>query len=103
MLQSLSGVLSSNPSFTSPNVSVESQVGPKPRVSGRHWLFYTGASSPSLLSSLLSALWAAGHVQASADAASSIIASASQVRIFHLGLSLQRLAKYNVAASALAS
>ncbi len=64
---------------------------------------YTGASSPSLFSSLLSALWAVGHVQASADAASSIIASASQVRIFHRGLSLQRLAKYNATASALAS
>jgi hypothetical protein len=64
---------------------------------------YTGASSPSLLSSFLSALWAVGHVQASADAASSIIASASQVRIFHLGLSLQRLAKYSAAASALAN
>ena len=64
---------------------------------------YTGASSPSLLSSLLSALWAVGHTQASADAASSIIASASQARIFHLGPSLQRLATYSAAANALAS
>ena len=48
---------------------------------------YTGASSPSFLSSFLSALCAVGHVQASADAASSIAASVSQVRIFHLGLS----------------
>ena len=53
---------------------------------------YTGASSPSLFSSLLSALWAVGHVQANADAASNIAASASQARIFHRGLSLQRLA-----------
>jgi hypothetical protein len=52
---------------------------------------YTGASSPSLLSSFLSALCAVGHVQASAEAASSIIISASQVRIFQRGLSLQRL------------
>ncbi len=64
---------------------------------------YTGASSPSLFSSLLSALCAVGHVQASADAASSIAALASHVRIFHLGPSLQRLAKYSAVASALAS
>ncbi len=64
---------------------------------------YTGASSPSLLSSFLSALWAVGHVQASVDAASSTAASASHVRIFHLGLSLQRLATYSAAANALAS
>jgi hypothetical protein len=64
---------------------------------------YTGASSPSLFSSLLNALWAAGHIHASVEAASSIIASASHTRIFHLGLSLQRLAKYNAAANALAS
>jgi len=38
---------------------------------------YTGASSPSLFSSLLSALCAAGHVQANADAASNIAASTS--------------------------
>jgi hypothetical protein len=63
---------------------------------------YTGASSPSLLSSLLSALCAVGHVHASVDAASSIIISASHVRIFQRGLSLQRLATYNAAASALA-
>ena len=64
---------------------------------------YTGASSPSLFSSLLSALCAAGHVQANADAASNIAASASQTRIFHRGLSLHRLATYSAAASALAS
>jgi hypothetical protein len=64
---------------------------------------YTSASSPSLFSSLLSALCAAGHIHASADAASSIIASASHVRIFQRGLSLQRLAKYSEAASALAN
>jgi hypothetical protein len=64
---------------------------------------YTGASSPSFLSSFLSALCAAGHTQASVEAASSIIASASQVRIFQRGLSLQRLATYSAAASALAS
>ena len=64
---------------------------------------YTGASSPSLLSSFLNALCAAGHIQASAEAASSIIASASHVRIFQRGLSLQRLATYSAAASALAS
>jgi len=64
---------------------------------------YTGASSPSFLSSFLSALCVVGHVQASVDTASSIIASASHVRIFHLGLSLQRLATYNATASALAS
>jgi hypothetical protein len=58
---------------------------------------YTDASSPSLLSSLLSALWAVGHVQASVEAASSIIISASHVRTFHRGLSLQRLAKYAAA------
>ena len=46
---------------------------------------YTGASSPSFLSSFLSALCAVGHVHASVDAASSIIASASHVRIFHRG------------------
>ena len=64
---------------------------------------YTGVSSPSLFSSLLSALCAAGHVQASAEAASSIIISASHVRIFQRGLSLQRLATYSATASALAS
>jgi len=37
------------------------------------------------------------------EAASSIIISASHVRIFHLGPSLQRLAKYSAAASALAN
>jgi hypothetical protein len=50
--------------------------------------FYTGASSPSFLSSFLSALCAVGHIHVSADAASRTAASA--VRIFHLGL--QRLA-----------
>ena len=53
---------------------------------------YTGVSSPSFFSSLLSALCAVGHVQASVEAASCIIISASQVRIFQRGLSLQRLA-----------
>ncbi len=77
-----------------------SKSKPSPR---RLFAVYTGASSPSFLSSLLSALCAAGHVQTNADAASSIAASASHVRIFQRGLSLQRLAKYSAAANALAS
>jgi hypothetical protein len=64
---------------------------------------YTGASSPSLFSSLLSALWAVGHTQASAEVASSIAASASHVRIFQWGLSLQRLATYSAVAGAFAN
>jgi len=79
---------------------ISRDLTPPPR---RLLAVYTGASSPSFLSSFLSALCAVGHVQASADAASSIIASASHVRIFHLGTSLQRLATYSAVASALAS
>jgi len=63
--------------------------------------FYTGVSSPSFLSSFLSALCAVDHIHAGAVAASNTAASA--VRIFHLGLSLQRLAKYNATANALAN
>jgi hypothetical protein len=61
----------------------------------------TPAPPSSFLSSFLSALCAVGHVHANADAASRTAASA--VRIFHLGPSLQRLAKYNATANALAN